>query len=104
MGPSAVAKTGLVFGLSRVNVTGAKVGSDDSTSIKKFISGPFSVSPELPIHKTVIRAAQATIATAATVTFLATDMQVFPVAAVAIVPAPVAADAPVKMAAWTAID
>jgi hypothetical protein len=35
---------------------------------------------------------------------VATDMHVFPAAAAAILRAPVAVDAPVKMAAWTAID
>jgi hypothetical protein len=95
---------GLVFGLSRVNATGAEVGSDDSTSIKKRLTEPLGMSAKLSIHKTVITAAEATIATAAMVTFLATDMPFFPLAALAIVPAPVAADAPVEMAAWTAID
>jgi hypothetical protein len=52
----------------------------------------------------VITAAEATIAIAAIVTLDATDMHFFSVAAVAIVPAPVAADAPLEMAAWTAID
>jgi hypothetical protein len=44
-------------------------------------------------------AAKATIAMAAIVIFVTTDMHFFPVAAVAIVPAPVAVDAPVEMAA-----
>jgi hypothetical protein len=104
MGPSAVPKTELVFGPSRVNATGAEVGSDDSTSIKKRLTEPLGMSPELPIYITVITAADATIATAAIVTLVAIDMAVFPVAAVAIVPAPVAADVPVLAAAWTAID
>jgi hypothetical protein len=47
----------------------------------------------------VITAAEAAITTAAIVTFFTTDMEVFPLAAVAIVPAPEAADAPVKTAA-----
>jgi hypothetical protein len=53
----------------------------------------------------VITAAEATIATAAIVTFFTPEyMAAFPVAAVAIVAAPAAADAPVKTAAWAAID
>lgn len=104
MGPSAAPKTGLVFGLLIVNATGERRGSDDSTSIKKRLTEPIGVSPELPVHKTVMTAADATIAIAVIVTFVATDMHVFPVAAVAIVPAPVAADAPVEMAALIAID
>jgi hypothetical protein len=53
----------------------------------------------------VITAAEATIATAAIVTLFTTEyMAAFPVAAVAIVAAPAAADAPVKMDARTAID
>jgi hypothetical protein len=98
-GPSAVPKTGLAF--SRVNEKGAKVKSEDATFTKKRLTLPRGVSPELPIRKTVITAARAKIATAAMV---ATDMQVFPVAADAIFTAPVVADAPVTMAAWTAID
>jgi hypothetical protein len=95
---------GLVFVLSRFNATGKKVGSDDSTSIKKRLTEPLNVPPELPIYNTVKTAAEATIATAAIVTLVTIDMAVFPVAAVAIVPAPVAADVPVLAAAWTAID
>jgi hypothetical protein len=63
------------------------------------------VSPELPIYRTVITAAEATIATIAIVIFFTTEYTAaFPVAAVAIVAAPAAADAPVKMDARTAID
>jgi hypothetical protein len=58
------------------------------------------VFPELPIDKTVMIAATAVIAAAAIV---AVDMQGFPAAAIAIVVAPLAADAPVKMDAWTAM-
>jgi hypothetical protein len=98
-----VPKIGLVFGLSIINATGEKGGPDDSTSSKKRLTEPLGVSPEL-LYKTVMTAAKATIATAAKVTLVAIDMHFFPVAAVAIVPAPVAADAPVAIVAWTAID
>jgi hypothetical protein len=104
MGPSAVPKTGLVFGLSIVSATGEKGGSDDSRSIRKRLTEPVGASPEPPVDITVMTAAEATIAIAAIVILVATDMHFFPVAAVAIVPAPEAADAPVEMAAWTAID
>jgi hypothetical protein len=104
MGPSAVPKTGIVFGLSIVNAAGAKVGSDDTTSTTKRFTGTLGMSPELPMNKTVITAAETTIAMAAIVTLVAIDISFFPVAAVAIVPAPVAADVPLLAAAWTAID
>jgi hypothetical protein len=97
--PSAVAKTGLLLGFSRVNATGPKVGLDESTSIKIRLTKLLDVPPEPPIYKTVITAAEATIATAAKVTLVAIDMHFLSVAAVAIVPAPVAADAPVTIAA-----
>jgi hypothetical protein len=100
-GASVVAKRGLVFGLSIANATGASVASDDTTSVKEFIVG---VSAKLPIYETVITVTEATIAMAAMVNFVATDMPAFLVAALAIVVAPEAADAPVEMAAWTAID
>jgi hypothetical protein len=61
------------------------------------------VGPELSVSKTVITAAKLTIAMAAIATLVATDMQGFPPAAIAVCLAPVAADAPVKRAAWTAI-
>jgi hypothetical protein len=41
----AVSKTGLGVGLSRVKATGAVVGSDDTTSMKQFLTGPLGVSP-----------------------------------------------------------
>jgi hypothetical protein len=99
MGPSAVPKAEVVFGLSIINATGSKVGLDDSASIKKRLSEPLGVFPELPLQKTVMTAAEATIAMAAIVTLVAIDIHFFSLAAVAIVPAPVAADAPVAMAA-----
>jgi hypothetical protein len=99
MGPSVLAKTGL--GLSRVNEIGAKVESGGVASIEYRLARSLDVSQELSIRKTVITAAEAKITTAAMV---ATDTQVFPVAAVAIFTAPVVADAPVTMDAWTAID
>jgi hypothetical protein len=81
------------------------VGSDDSTSTRKRLTEPNRVPPELPkIDITVTTAAEATIAMAVIATLVATDMHFFPVAAVAIVPAPVEADAPIETAAWTAID
>jgi hypothetical protein len=52
----------------------------------------------------VITAAEAKKATAAIATLVATDIQDFPPAAFAIVPAPAAADAPVKTVVWIAID
>jgi hypothetical protein len=104
MGLSAVPKVGLVSGLSMINATGEKGWSDDSTSIKKRLTEPLGASPELPLYRTVMTAAEATIAMAAIVTLVATDMHFFPVAAVAIVLAPPAADAPVATVAWTAID
>jgi hypothetical protein len=99
MGPSAVPKTGFVFGLSIINATGSKVGSDDSTSIKKRLTEPLGVFPELPLHKTVMTAAEATIAMAAIVALVAIVVHFFSVAAVAIVLAPLAVEAPVEMAA-----
>jgi hypothetical protein len=45
MRPSAVSKTGLGVGLSRVKATGAVVGSDDTTSMRQFLTGPLGVSP-----------------------------------------------------------
>jgi hypothetical protein len=65
--------------------------------------GSLGVPPELPIDKTVIMAATAAITAAAIKALVAVDMQGFPVAAIAIFLAPLAADAPVKMDAWTAI-
>jgi hypothetical protein len=62
------------------------------------------VGLELSIRRTVNKAAEAKKAMAAIATLVATDMQVLPIAAFANVPAPVAADAPVKTAVWTAID
>jgi hypothetical protein len=96
-------KTGLSFRFSRAKATGPKVGLDDSRSIKKRLTELLDVSPEPPIHETVIMAAEATIAIAAKVTLVMIDVHLFPVAAVAIVPAPFAADAPVAIAALTAI-
>jgi hypothetical protein len=102
-----VANPGLVFGLSRVNTTGAELGSDvldDCMSIHERLMAPLAMSAELPINITVMTAADANKATTAIVSLIAIDMHLFPVVAVAIVPAPVAADAPVEIAAWTAID
>ncbi len=102
-----MANPGLVFGLSRVNATGAELGSDvldDSMSINKRLTDPLAMSAELPINITVMTAADANKATTAIVSLIAIDIHLFPVVAVAIVPAPVAADAPVEIAAWTAID
>jgi hypothetical protein len=45
MRPSAVSKTGLGVGLSRGKATGAEVGSDDTASVKQFLTGPLAVSP-----------------------------------------------------------
>jgi hypothetical protein len=100
VGPSVVAKTGLVLGLSRVKPTGAELGSDDTPFPKEFLFGPNGVTPELP----TITATDATKATAVMATFVVTAMIVFPAAAVAIVVAPLPVEAPVEMAAWTAID
>ena len=102
-----MANPGLVFGLSRVNATGAELGSDvldDSMSINKRLTDPLAMSDELPINMTVMTAADANKATTAIVSLIAIDIHLFPVVAVAIVPAPVAADAPVEIAAWTSID
>jgi hypothetical protein len=82
------------------------VDSGCATSIEKRLVGSLDasqedISQELSIRKTVMTAAEAKIATAA---MAATDKQDFPVVAVAIFTAPVEADAPVKMAAWTAMD
>jgi hypothetical protein len=102
VGPSVVAERGLVFGLPIVNATGANVASKDTTSIAEFLVG---VSSKLPTYETVIIVTEATIAMAARVNFVATDMLFFPpVAAVAIVMAPLVAEVPVEMAALTAID
>jgi hypothetical protein len=100
VGPSVVAKTGLVLGVSGVNATGAELGSDVAPFLKKFLVGPNGMSPELPM----ITATEATIAMAAMITFFVTEIVVFPAAAVAIVLAPLAVEAPVERAAWTAID
>jgi hypothetical protein len=85
--------------LDRIMVfsTGANVVSFNTISI---LVEPNRVFPEFP----TITAAEATIATAAMVTIVATDIAAFPVAAIAIAVAPVEADAPVETAAWTAID
>jgi hypothetical protein len=91
-----------VLGLSRVNETGARVGSDATTS-KKSLIGSLGMSPELPRDKTVIMAATAAIAVVAIKALVQVDMQGLPAAAIAIFLAPVAADAPIKMDAWTAI-
>jgi hypothetical protein len=96
-----VSKIGCVFGLSIVDATGSTVGFDVSTSIRERLAEPNRV---LPIEKTVITAAEATIAMATIVALVANDMHFFLVAAVAIVLAPVAVEAPVEMVAWTAID
>jgi hypothetical protein len=82
------------------------VDSGGATSIQKRLSGSLGVSLELSICKTVMTAAEATIAMAEIETLVAIDMHFLPVAAVAvaIVPAPVAADAPVAIVAWTSID
>jgi hypothetical protein len=102
VGLSVVAERGLVFGLPIGNAIGANVASEDTTSVKLFLVG---VSPKLPAYETVITVTEATIAMAARVNFVATDMLFLPpVAAVAIVLAPLAAEAPVEMAALTAID
>jgi hypothetical protein len=106
IGPSAVANPGLVFGLSRVNATGAELGSvvlDDSMSVSKRLKDPHAMSTELPVNITVMTAADANIATTAIVSLVATDMVFLSVAAVAMVLAPLAVEAPVKRAAWTAI-
>jgi hypothetical protein len=93
---------GFVLGLSRVTATRDKEGLDGTSSIDKGFTGPRNVSPDLPPYITVITAAEATIARTAIVSLVTTE--VFPVAAFAIVPAPVAADAPVETAVLTAID
>jgi hypothetical protein len=100
VGPLVVAKAGLVLGVSGVNATGAELGSDVAPFLKEFLVRPNGMSSELPM----ITATEATIAMAAMVTFFVTDMIVFPAAAVAIVVAPLAVEAPVERAAWTAID
>jgi hypothetical protein len=101
VGPLVVAKRGLVFGLPIVNATGANVASDDTTSIKEFPVGVVSI--ELITMDITVMTAAARIATTAIAALVATDMHFFPVAAAAIVLAPLAVEAPVKMAAWTAI-
>jgi hypothetical protein len=101
VGPSVVAKRGLVFGLSIVTATGANVASDDTTSIKEFLVGV--VSLELINMDITVMTAAARIATTAIAALAATDMHFFSAAAAAIFLAPLAAEAPVKMAAWTAI-
>jgi hypothetical protein len=95
VGTSVVAKTGLVLGISRVNATGAELGSVVTPFLKEFLVGPNGMTSELPM----ITAIEATIAMAAMVTFVVTDMMVFPAAAVAIVLAPLAVEAPVERAA-----
>ena len=57
----------------------------------------------MTIYRTVITAAEATIATIAIAALVATDMGLFPEAAVAIGPAPVAVDAPVFTVSSTSI-
>jgi hypothetical protein len=79
------AALGRIMGPS-ADATGAKVGSDDSTSIKIRLTEPLDVSPDLPMYKKLRTAAEATIAMAAIITLVATDMAVFSAAAVAIVP------------------
>jgi hypothetical protein len=96
------------LGLSRVNATGAELGSDelddDSMSINKRLTEPLAMSTELAMHKTVMTDVDANIATTAIVSLVATESAVLPVAAVAMVLAPLAVEAPVERAAWTAID
>jgi hypothetical protein len=84
-----------------VNERGVKLDSASVVLIEERFARSLDVSQELSTSKTVITAAAAKIATAAMV---ATEKQVFPLAALAIFTAPVLADAPVTMAAWTAID
>jgi hypothetical protein len=101
-----VANPGLVFGLSRVNATGAELGSDvldDSMSINKRLTDPLAMSDELPINITVMTAADANITTTAIVSFVATELAFLSEATVAMVLAPLAVEAPFKRAAWTAI-
>jgi hypothetical protein len=105
--------TGLVLGLSMICLLGLSLvfatffatwsknsASDGTTSIKKFRR---ALLVELPMDITVSMAAKPTMAATAIAALFASDMPFFTVAAAAIFLAPAAVEAPVKMAACTAI-
>jgi hypothetical protein len=81
---------------------GVKVGSDGTTSTDTLLLTR-TFGPELPTNKNVITVTEATIATAAIVALVVTNMPILAVTAMATVPAAVAAGASVGMDASIAI-
>jgi hypothetical protein len=105
---SGASEDGRLVGVALDRIVGVVLGVIESgvnpPISKNSIIVPLSVSVVLPIDITVITAANKAIVAAAIKAFVAAVMQGFPEAAIAIALAPLAADAPVKIDAWTAID
>jgi hypothetical protein len=98
---------GRLMGAALDRIMGVVLGVIESganpPTLNNSVVVPLDISSVLSINKTVVKAAKAKIAPAKIKALVTADMQGFPAAAIAILLAPLAADPPIKIDAWTAI-